>query len=96
MPNATHERRSPPGRIILLATVGLLVLLGLTVTLSMFNLGSFSLPAAIVIAAMKTLVVGIIFMDLRHEPATVRLTAVAGLLWIVLLLSGTLADVLTR
>jgi cytochrome c oxidase subunit 4 len=95
MPRSSHECRAP-WRTVLSATGGLLTLLTLTVVLSMLNLGPFALPAAITIAATKSLVVAVIFMDLRREPATVRLAAGAGLLWIALLLSGTLADVLTR
>lgn len=95
--NHTHEQHH--GRhtgTIIIVTVALLVLLALTVLLSFVDLGPFSLPVALTIAAAKALLVAVFYMELRDEQPTVRLAAAAGLLWFALLLGGTLADVLTR
>jgi hypothetical protein len=53
-------------------------------------------PLPLGIAATKALLIAVVFMHLRHGTATSGLAAVAGLLWLSILLAGTLDDVITR
>lgn len=83
-------------RTIAFVTATLLLLLALTVIASLFHLGAASLPVALAISGIKALVVLTWFMQLRTAPAAFRFAAGVGLLFLLLLLGGSLADVLTR
>jgi cytochrome c oxidase subunit 4 len=83
-------------RAYLVTAAALLVLTGLTIGVGYLPLGPWHTPVALGIAAAKALLIATIFMHLRIEPSTPRLTAVAGLIWLVILLAGTLDDVVTR
>ena len=48
------------------------------------------------IAAVEVLVMGIYFMHLRWSEPMVRLVGIAALMWLSILLAGTLDDLLTR
>jgi cytochrome c oxidase subunit 4 len=74
----------------------LLVLLALTVGLSFVDLGRFNFAAALTIAAAKALLVAYYFMELNESVDAVRFMAAAGLVWLGLLLSGSLSDLITR
>ncbi len=79
-----------------LAWVLLLVLLVLTIASSFVWLHGWNTPLNLLIAAMKAGLVAWVFMQLRHETTTIRLIAVAALLWLAILLGLSLADLLTR
>ncbi len=76
--------------------VALLCLLALTVALATVKLGAWNLPVALTIAVMKALLVILFFMELRVSDQVVRVIATASLVWLLLLVSGTLADYLSR
>ena len=50
----------------------------------------------VLIACIKALLVAVFFMRLRSSDVLTRLAAAAGVLWILILLTLGLADVLTR
>lgn len=74
----------------------LLALLALTAGLSFVDLGASNFAAALAIAAVKALLVAYFFMDLRESVDAVRFMAAAALVWLGLLLTGTLADLAAR
>lgn len=78
------------------ALVALTVCLGATITIAYVHLGPFNLVVALTIAAIKVAIIGLIFMELRHESAIHRLAAGIGIFWLsfLFLLSG--ADYLSR
>lgn len=80
----------------LIVWAALLCLLGLTLGLAYLPLGSFNVIAGLGIAAVKVSLVALLFMELRRSNTLIRLAAVAGLLWIVVLFALTLSDILTR
>jgi caa(3)-type oxidase subunit IV len=75
------------------AFAGLLALLGLTLAGHALHWG---LAAALSIAAAKVLLVAIYFMHLNASSSTVRSTAVAGLIFIAILMLLTLSDYSNR
>lgn len=83
-------------RFYVTIAVILLVLLTLSVATGELHFGRATLPIAMAIAATKAGLVALFFMHLRHASSMMRLFAVAGLCWMAILLSLTLADVLTR
>ena len=74
----------------------LLVLTGVTTAVAYVDLGAFSVVVALLIAVVKMLLVALFFMHVRHSTRLTKLVVVGGLLWLVILLAFTLADVWTR
>lgn len=92
----SKQRIWRPSVDLVLCWIGLLLLLGLTVTLSYQPLASFNFPVAVTIAAIKSGLVAAIFMELRHRSGVVRAFAAAGFFWLAILLWFGLMDFLTR
>jgi cytochrome c oxidase subunit 4 len=85
-----------PPRAILLAWLGLLVLLGLTVSIAYQPLGTVNAFAALGIASIKTLIVAAVFMELRERQPLAVVFAAAGLFWLGILLWLASTDFATR
>jgi caa(3)-type oxidase subunit IV len=83
-------RRSLP---IWAALVGLVAL---TLWLAYVPMGRLNTPVSITIAALKALLIGLFFMNLRRPDPLLRLTGAASLLWIAFLFALPFADLLTR
>ncbi|GFO53962.1 hypothetical protein GMSM_09690 [Geomonas sp. Red276] len=79
-----------------LVWIALIVLTGATVGVSFLNLGLWNATAALIIASTKATLVGLYFMHLRHEIKLVIGFAVFPLLFLALIIVGTLSDTLTR
>lgn len=76
--------------------LGLVLLAAASFGLSFVNIGVWALPAALVIAAFKAALVVLVFMELRHERASVKLASLAAVMMLLLLVTLTAADVATR
>jgi cytochrome c oxidase subunit 4 len=76
--------------------VALLVLAALTIGLSFIDLKGWNTVAALAIAGLKAALIVVFFMDVRFSSGLLRLAAVGGLVWLGILIGGTLNDVLTR
>lgn len=74
----------------------LLLLLLLTVEAARHDLGRWNFAVAAFIAAMKALLIALFFMHVRDSAPLIKLVVAAGLLWLVLLFSLSLADYWTR
>jgi cytochrome c oxidase subunit 4 len=85
-----------PGRTYLIVCVGVLVLTGATVALAHVDLRGWNTLIALVVAAIQAVLIGQYLMHLRWSPPVIRLVALAGVLWLAILLAGTLDDLLTR
>ncbi|MBO9602765.1 MAG: cytochrome C oxidase subunit IV family protein [Novosphingobium sp.] len=83
-------------RRLLLAWIGLIALLALTVGLAFLPLGAAKPAAAYLIATAKAALVLWYFMELRREGGLPRLAAGAGFVWLSVLLVLTAADFLSR
>lgn len=77
-------------------SVALAVLLALTIAASRLDLGYFNVPAALLIAAAKAVLIILYFMHIRWSSPLHRLFAGAGFLWLMLLFVFLAADVLWR
>ena len=82
--------------MLVIVTVLLLVLTGLNIALAMVNLHGLNGFVALAIAAVQAVIMALVFMRLRWSPGMTRLVAVAALLWLGILMVGTLDDFLTR
>ena len=91
METTTH---SP--RIYWRTCAGLMFLLALTWSIGYVDLGLFNLVIALAISITKALLVAVFFMHIRAGSRVLRLAAVTGIIWLLIMLSLTLADYLTR
>ena len=76
--------------------LALCLLLALTCTAAFADLGRWKLAVSLAIAAAKAGLVIVVFMELTAARASPRLAALAGMLWLTLLIGLTFADVATR
>ena len=77
---------------------GALLLLTLSTTgVAFIDLGgSLNAVVALAIAVGKALLVGLYFMHLRYSSRLTWVFAAAGLFWLLILIGGTMDDILTR
>lgn len=86
----------PTPRTYVWTATWLMVLLGVTIGAAYIPMGPFGPVVAMLIAAAKAGLVAVMFMHLRWDSPMVRLFAGAGLLWLAILIGGTLNDYATR
>ena len=91
----SSERKDKPerGGLYLVALIALLLLTGVSFGLSYVPLGAAGPVIALVIAGIKVLVVGAIFMHLREAVFATRLVGVVTIFFIALLCLGIYADI---
>lgn len=80
----------------LLVTVALLVLTFATYEAAFLNLGVWHTVVALAIAAVKASLIALFFMHARYSTGITRVVIAGGLLWLGILIIGTLDDVITR
>ncbi len=83
-------------RVYFIVFAALLLLGGLTVETARHDLGRWSFAVAALIAALKALVIALYFMEVRRSSSVTKLVIAAGLLWLAILFSLSLADYWTR
>ena len=92
--NGTHH--VVPTTIYYAIFVTLMVLTGVTVAVAYIDLGRLNAVAAIAIACFKALIVVLYFMHVKYSSRLIKLTVIAGLYWMGILMALTLGDYLTR
>ncbi len=85
-----------PVKVYFAVAGALYVLLVLTVAISLIDLGSLNIIAALAIAVTKMLLVVLFFMHVRWSSRMVWLFASGGLVWLAILFMLTMSDFLTR
>lgn len=85
-----------PTRTYLIVFATLLLLTGLTIGLAYLNVGGWNTILALGIAAAKACLIALFFMHVRSSSGLTRLVMLGGLLWLGILMVGTMDDVLTR
>ena len=88
------EPPSLRGNLLVLAA--LLILLGLSAGSALIPMGAFNEVANLGIAVVKALLVLTFFMRLKSDSPLLRLVAGAGFAWLALLITLSLADLLSR
>jgi|SRR5437016_2579848 len=83
-------------KVYLGTCAALLVLLALTWTMAYVDLGPFNLIMALAIAITKALLIALFFMHIKGGSRVLRLAAVAGVMWLLILISLTLTDYISR
>jgi cytochrome c oxidase subunit 4 len=75
---------------------GLLVLTGVTITAAGLNLGTLSVMAAIVIAAVKSTLVVLFFMHIKYEDRVFKMMLGLAIFTLMVIMVLTFADVSFR
>jgi cytochrome c oxidase subunit IV len=83
-------------RTYVLVDVALVLLALMTIGLAQVDLRGWNSIVALVIAAAKAAVIALFFMELKFASGLHRLVGVAAILWLGILMVGTLDDLLTR
>jgi cytochrome c oxidase subunit 4 len=84
-------------RVYVLVFFTLLVLTAVTTAIAFLDLGGgINNAAAITIAVCKALLVILYFMHVRYSDKLTWVFAAAGFFWLLILIGGTMDDVLTR
>jgi cytochrome c oxidase subunit 4 len=83
-------------KIYFCTCIALLVLLALTWSIGYVDLGPFNLIVALAIAITKAIVIALFFMHIKGSARILRLAAVAGVMWLLILIALTLSDYTTR
>ncbi|HEY6927258.1 MAG TPA: hypothetical protein VI653_27525 [Steroidobacteraceae bacterium] len=76
--------------------VALLLLLALSAGSALIKLGTFNTVLNIGVAVMKTLLVMTVFMHETEARALTRLVSACGFIWLTMLISLALFDIVTR
>jgi cytochrome c oxidase subunit 4 len=85
-----------PLRIYFLVFAGLMVGTALTVWAARVDLGPMNIVVALAIAGVKAALVVLYFMHMRYSHRLNWIFAGAAVLWLMLLIGVTMADVLAR
>lgn len=85
-----------PNRAYIIVWLALLVLTVVTWLVSYLNLGMMNVAVAMLIASLKASLVALFFMHLRHENRLVLAFALFPLGILLLIIGGTLVDILFR
>lgn len=90
------DNQSAAKKVYFIVFGALLVLTGLTTAVAYLDFGPLNLPLALTIAVAKALLVVLFFMHLKDSSRLVHIFAGAGIFWLLLLLTLTLSDYLSR
>jgi cytochrome c oxidase subunit 4 len=74
----------------------LIVFTALTIWVAGLDLGPFNDAAAMIIAVTKGTLVVLFFMHVRYSSKLTKITVVAGFFWLLIMITMTLSDYLTR
>ena len=85
-----------PTRTYFRVFAALIALTLLTVSVSFLDLGAWHTTIGVLIGVAKATLVGLFFMHLLHSSRASWLAILAGLFWLLILMSLTLSDYLTR
>ena len=76
--------------------MALLALLALTWAIAYVDLGPFNLIIALAVAITKAMLIALFFMHIKGSSRLLHLAAVAGVIWLLIMISLTLGDYSTR
>jgi cytochrome c oxidase subunit 4 len=97
---ASHEpgqEHVVPIKIYIAVFVALIILTAATTGVAYADLGGrFNTVVALAIAVTKMMLVVLFFMHVKYSSGMTRIVVIAGILWLAILVTLTLADELTR
>jgi cytochrome c oxidase subunit 4 len=94
--SATTTHHVLPLKVYYAVFATLMVLTGVTVAVAYVDLGAMNAVAAIAIACFKATIVVLYFMHVKYSTRLIKLTVIAGVYWMIILMGLTMSDYLTR
>ena len=91
-----HSTHIVPVRTYIMVFLALIVGTIVTWQVALIDLGRFNVVVALVIAVSKASLVVLFFMHVKYSPRLTKLVVICGIFWLLLLLTITEADLLTR
>lgn len=91
-----HEHHVVPKKTYYGVFAVLIVLTVTTAAVSFVDLGVFNVYVALTIAVIKALLVILYFMHVKQSPSLTKVYVGAGFFWLLILLTLTLSDYLSR
>src|ERR1700747_1899284 len=85
-----------PIKVYLAVFLALIVGTIITTLVAYQDLGRFNIVVALTIAVCKASLVVLFFMHVKYSPRLTKLVVIAGVFWLVILLTMTETDLLTR
>jgi len=96
----THTEHSAthivPVRTYIMVFLALVVGTIVTWQVALIDLGRFNVVVALTIAVCKASIVVLFFMHLKYSPKLTKLVVLCGIFWLIILLTMTESDLLTR
>jgi cytochrome c oxidase subunit 4 len=83
-------------RVYAVVFISLIIFTVTTAAVSFIDLGPFNVVVALAIATIKASLVVLFFMHARYIKGRTQLVIIAGIFWLAIMLSLTLADYTTR
>jgi len=96
MEEKMEKKNVRPFSTYLVIWLGLLMLTGVTVTVSGLNLGQWSVLGAIIIAAVKSTLVVLFFMHLKYEDRVFKIMLGLAIVTLAVIMVLTFVDVSFR
>jgi cytochrome c oxidase subunit IV len=90
------EHAHPTPKLYLVILTALVIGTCLTWAIAFQNLGIFNPVVALTIACVKAVLVILYFMHVRYSSRLTKVTVAAGFFWLLILISLSLSDYLTR
>ena len=90
------DEKIAPVLTYVMACAALIVLTLLNIVLAQLDLRGFNTAIGLLIAAIQAVISALFLMHLRWSRPVTRLVALVGLLWLGILIVGTMDDILTR
>lgn len=90
------ETKVEPKKVYFAIFAALLALTLITTEVARFDLGAMNVVVALAIAVIKAVLVVLFFMHVRHSSGLTKITVVAGLFWMAILITLTLSDYASR
>jgi cytochrome c oxidase subunit IV len=94
--HGAHTEHIVPVSTYIIVFICLLLLTGLTTGAAYIDMGAFNTVVALAIAVCKMLLVVLFFMHVKYATGLTKLVVIAGIFWLAILVTLTLADELTR
>jgi cytochrome c oxidase subunit 4 len=94
MPEQSHSHPTPGLYLVIL--LALVVGTCLTWGIAFINLGIWNPVVALTIAVIKAVLVILFFMHVFYSGKLTRITVVAGFFWLMIMITMSLSDYLTR
>ncbi len=90
-----HQHMMSYTKLALVLT-SLIILTGVTVGVSYFDLGIFNVPVALAIACTKVTLVLLFFMHLKYEGKAIQISFISTICFLAIMISFTFWDVAFR